>query len=63
MKRLGTAMNPIRENSLLVLFCLLNILAICIRNNIPIIDLLTIICMLIVGCLYSVLIGKLSNEN
>ena len=63
MKHLGKAMNTIRENSLLVLFCLLNILAICIRNNIPIMDLLTIICMLIVSCLYSVLIGKLSNEN
>ena len=56
-------MKAIRENSLLVLFCLSNVLDICIRNNLPTMDLLTIICMLIVAILHSVLIGKLSNEN
>jgi hypothetical protein len=44
-------------NKLLILYSSVSIIAVCIRNHIPIMDLVTIVVMLIVAIFYGMLIG------
>ena len=52
-----------QANSLLVLCCIINIIAICVKNKLPALDLLSIGLTTLVAIMVSIVIGKQSNED